>query len=314
MGTAGRSSQLGWAHQSAARDRKGDAIMTESARDPVGSVVTLWRYPVKSMLGEELNASDVTERGLFGDRAYALVDSADGKIASAKNPRKWPRMFEFRAALAADAHPGESLPAVRITLPNGDLVSSEQADHDERLSRAFDRAVTLQAAGRGRHQPDAGSSHGPAVGTAEEYWPDMDGLDYRDTVTDFELPQDTFFDCATIHVLTTATLDQLRGLSPRARFEVRRFRPNIVVETTDRASGFAEDAWIGHTIRIGDQLKLTITGPCPRCVMTTLAQADLPKDSDILRTAAQHNGVNVGVYASVTHNGNIRRGDSIWLD
>jgi len=294
--------------------REGEAIMAGSVSGPVGSVVTLWRYPVKSMLGEELNASTVSERGLLGDRAYALVDSADGKIASAKNPRKWPRVFEFRAALVADADPGDSLPAVRITLPNGDLVTSEQADHDERLSRALDRAVTLQAAGRGDHQPGAGSARHPPVGTAEEYWPDMDGLDYRDTVTDFDLPQDTFFDCATVHVLTTATLGRLRELSPRGRFEVRRFRPNIVVETSDRASGFAEDAWIGHTIRIGDQLRLSITGPCPRCVMTTLAQADLPKDSSILRTAAQHNSVNVGVYASVTHNGKIRRGDFIWLD
>src|SRR2546430_11480432 len=105
--------------------------MTHSARHPVGSVVSLWRYPVKSMLVEELNASIVTERGLAGDRGYALVDNANGKIASAKNPRKWPRMFSCRAALAADAASGESLPAVRTTLPTGDLVTSEQADHDE---------------------------------------------------------------------------------------------------------------------------------------------------------------------------------------
>ena len=288
--------------------------MTHSARHPVGSVVTLWRYPVKSMLGEELNASNVTERGLAGDRGYALVDGADGKIASAKNPRKWPRMFQFRAALAATADLGESLPAVRITLPNGDQVSSEQADHDERLSRALDRAVTLQAAGRGDRQPGAASSRGRWAGTAEEYWPDMEGLDYRDTVTDFDLPQDTFFDCAAVHTLTTATLDQLREFYPQGRFEVRRFRPNIVVETSEGGSGFPEDAWIGHTIRIGDQVRLSITGPCPRCVMTTLAQADLPKDSGILRTAAQHNGVNVGVYASVAHGGKILRGDPIWLE
>jgi uncharacterized protein YcbX len=287
--------------------------MMQSARDPVGSVVTLWRYPVKSMLGEELNASDVTERGLLGDRAYALVDTADGKIASAKNPRKWPRMFEFRAALAPDADAGESRPLVRITLPNGDLVTSEQAGHDERLSRALDRAVTLQAAGRGDHQPGP-SAQGRRAGTAEEYWPDMEGLDYRDTVTDFDLPQDTFFDCAAVHVLTRAALDRLREFYPQGRFEVRRFRPNIVVETSEGGSGFTEDAWIGHTIRIGDHVQLSITGPCPRCVMTTLAQADLPKDSGILRTAAQHNRVNVGVYASVTHGGTIRHGDPIWLE
>ena len=263
---------------------------------PVGSVVTLWRYPVKSMLGEELNASDVTDRGLLGDRGHALVDSADGKVASAKNPRKWPRMFEFRAVLEPDA-------SLRITLPDGNVVTSVQADHDERLSQALDRPVTLQAAESGR-----------GVGTAEEYWPDMDGLDYRDAVTDFDLPQGTYFDSAAVHVLTTATLDQLSEFAPRSRFEVRRFRPNIVVDTADDGSGFAEDAWIGHTIRIGDQVRLRITGPCPRCVMTTLAQADLPKDSNVLRTAAQHNGVNVGVYAAVAHGGKIRRGDPVWLE
>src|SRR5439155_25865512 len=201
--------------------------MTQSASDSVGSVATLWRYPVKSMLGEELNASEVGQRGLLGDRGYALVDTADGKIASAKNPRKWPGMFQFRAALARDADPAESLPAVRITLPNGDLVSSEQADHDERLSRALDRAVTLQAAGRGDPRYGAASSQELRPATAEEYWPDMEGLDYRDTVTDFDLPQDTFFDCAAVHVLTTATLDQLREFYPQGRFEVRRFRPNL---------------------------------------------------------------------------------------
>jgi uncharacterized protein YcbX len=63
----------------------------------IGSVVSLWRHPVKSMMGEELNATEVTDRGLLGDRAYALVDSSDGKVASAKNPRKWPNLFDFRA-------------------------------------------------------------------------------------------------------------------------------------------------------------------------------------------------------------------------
>ncbi|MCU1656309.1 MAG: hypothetical protein JWO57_965 [Pseudonocardiales bacterium] len=287
--------------------------MSQSPGEPVGSVVTLWRYPVKSMLGEELNASDVTERGLLGDRSYALVDSADGKIASAKNPRKWPRMFEFRAALASDAEGGESPPAVRITMPDGDLVTSEQADHDQRLSRVLGRAVSLQAAGRGDHL-SAAVPQGGRAGTAEEYWPDMDGLDYRDTVTDFDLPQDTFFDCAAVHLLSTATLDQLHEFNPHGRFEVRRFRPNIVVDTAEFGGGFAEDAWIGHTVLMGDQVRLTITDHCPRCVMTTLAQADLPKDSGILRTAAQHNHVNVGVYASVAHGGKVRRGDRIWVE
>src|SRR5919204_1676101 len=106
-----------------------------------GSVVALWRYPVKSMLGEELNASAVTTRGLLGDRAYALVDRSDGKVASAKNPRKWPQLFDFRAAFVETPRPGATVPPVRITLPDGTLITSEQSDVDQVLSRALKREV-----------------------------------------------------------------------------------------------------------------------------------------------------------------------------
>jgi uncharacterized protein len=115
-------------------------------------------------------------------------------------------------------------------------------------------------------------------------------------------------------VLTTATLDRLRELYPQGRFEVRRFRPNVVVETASGVKDFAENAWIGHTLAIGDVVRLSITGPCPRCVMTTLPQGDLPKDPGILRTTAQHNKVNVGVYAGVLQGGLVHRGDAVRLE
>jgi uncharacterized protein YcbX len=272
----------------------------------LGSVVSLWRYPVKSMMGEELNAAEVTERGLLGDRAYALVDSSDGKVASAKNPRKWSHLFEFRAAFVDPPRPGAKVPPVRITLPEGTVVSSEQGDVNQILSRALNREVTLDAAERGHRDP--------WTPKAEEYWPDMEGLDYRDTVTDFNLPEGTFFDCAVVHLLTTATVDRLRELYPEGRFEVRRFRPNVVVETASGVKDFVENAWIGGTLAIGDAVRLSITGPCPRCVMTTLPQGDLAKDPGILRTAAQHNHANVGLYASVVRGGTVRRGDAIRVE
>jgi uncharacterized protein YcbX len=268
------------------------------------SVVALWRFPVKSMMGEELNAAEVTERGLRGDRQFAVVDRATGKIGGAKNPRKWGNFFDFRAAYVEPPQAGSELPAVRITLPDGTVVTSEQGDLAQILSRAFGREVSFEEA---RH--DEGST----AATAEEYWPDMPGLDYRDTVTDFELPAGTFFDIAVLHLLTTATIDRLRALYPEGRFEVRRFRPNIVVSTGPDDQGFVENDWIGHTVAIGDDVRLAITGPCPRCVMITLPQGDLPKDSGILRTAAQHNGVNVGVYASVVRGGTVHRGDAVTL-
>jgi uncharacterized protein YcbX len=253
------------------------------------------------MLGEELNATDITKGGLLGDRAYGIMDRADGKIATAKNPRKWPRLFEFRAALAEMPAPGITTP-VRITLPDGTVLNSSQPDVDQMLSSALNRDVSLAKA----------SANGS--GTAEEYWPDIELLEHQDTVTEFDLPPGTFFDCASAHLLTTATLDRLRELYPQGRFEIRRFRPNIVVETATDGKDFVENNWVGKTVAIGDTVRLSITGPCPRCVMTTLAQSDLPRDPGILRTAAQHNRANVGVYASVLQGGRIRRGDSVRLE
>jgi uncharacterized protein YcbX len=278
--------------------------MPSTTQGEIGSVVSLWRYPVKSMMGEELNATAVTERGLLGDRAYALADSSDGKVASAKNPRKWPNLFDFRATFIEPPRLSANVPALRITLPDGGMATSQQDDLNQILSKALNRTVTLNATEGGQVAP----------ATAEEYWPDMEGLDHRDTVTDFALPEGTFFDCAAVHLLTTATLDRLRELYPNGRFEVRRFRPNIVVEPASGEKGFVENAWIGHTICIGDAVRLNVRGPCSRCVMTTLPQGDLPKDPGILRTAAQHNKVNVGVYANVARGGTIRRRDPVRIE
>ena len=288
--------------------------MSQSAQVVLGSVVSLWRYPVKSMMGEELNAAEITEHGLMGDRAYALVDRSDGKVASAKNPRKWPQLFDFRAAYINPPRGGAKLPPVRITLPDGTAVTSEQSDLPEILSRALNREVTLDVTEHSQREVVESTFPNPRTPKAEEYWPDMEGLDYRDTVTDFNLPEGTFFDCAVVHLLTTATVDWLRELYPPGRFEVRRFRPNVVVETADGVKGFVENAWIGRTLAIGDGVRLSVTGPCPRCVMTTLPQGDLAKDPGILRTAAQHNKANVGVYASVSRGGAVRRGDAIRLE
>jgi len=256
------------------------------------------------MMGEELNAAEVRERGLVGDRQFAMVDASTGKVAGAKNPRKWGNFFDFRAAYVEPPESGSKLPAVRLTLPDGTVVTSEQPDVAQVLSRALGREVAFAEA-----QHDGESSGAQA----EEYWPDIEGLDYRDTVTEWELPAGTFFDLAVVHLLTTATIERLRALYPEGRFEVRRFRPNIVVATGPDQQGFVENDWIGHTVAIGDEVRLRITGPCPRCVMTTLPQGDLPKDAGILHTAAQNNHANVGVYADVVKGGTIRRADDVTL-
>ncbi len=150
----------------------------------------------------------------------------------------------------------------------------------------------------------------PAKPHLDEYWPDdVEGLAHSNTVTDENTLENTFFGLAFLHILSTATIDALRKVYPAGRFEARRFRPNILVDAGPE--DFAENAWIGKTIAIGDEVRLSITGPCPRCVMTTLAQSNLPKDPGILRTAVQQNGANVGVYAEVVQSGRIKLGDTI---
>jgi len=253
------------------------------------------------MMGEELNASEVTTHGLLGDRVYALMDPSTGKVVSAKHPRKWAKLFDFRAAFVAPAHTGAKLPPVRITLPDGTVVTSGQRNRNQILSKALGQQVTF-------------ATYAPAAPNLEEYWPDMEGLAHRDVTTDEAMPPGTFFDLAVIHLLTTATIERLRELYPQGRIEVRRFRPNIVVQPTSGQKSFLENAWVGRTLAIGDQVRLSITGPCPRCVMTTLPQGDLPYDPGILRTAAQHNQVNVGVYAAVLRGGTVRRGDPVRLE
>lgn len=281
-------------------------------RQQTNRIAALWRYPVKSMQGEELNSTDISRRGVVGDRAYALIDQGDGKVASAKNPRKWASLFSFRASYMEPPQPDEAMPAVRIVLPDGRTISSGDPHVHEALSAELGRDVKLDVRTEGEQEVLETTIPNPWTPHLEEYWPDIEGLPNRDVVTDEAMPEGTFFDLASIHVLTTSTLDELRRLYPQGRFEVRRFRPNIVIDTSGQ-SGFVENEWVGRILHLGEGVQLEVTGLCPRCVMTTLPQADLPNDPGILKTAAKHNQVSVGVYAKVLRSGSVKRGDALEL-
>ncbi len=261
--------------------------------DSTTTVQSLWRYPIKSMQGESLTSSDIAESGLVGDRAFALLDEETGHIASAKNPKKWPNMFFFHANYEdSDAN------RFSITLPDGSKVNSSDENINTVLTNFIGRKVRL-------------ISEVPQAPTLEEYWPDIPELDNKDIVTDEDMPKGTFFDLANLHIVTTATLAELKRLYPEGDFQLQRFRPNLVLDTNE--TGFVESAWIGKTIAIGADLKLKIRDHCPRCVMTTLPQGDLPQDHKILRTAAQHNEAHVGVYAEIIQAGTVKCGDKVTL-
>jgi uncharacterized protein YcbX len=267
----------------------------------VGIIAAIHRYPVKSMMGEELSATRVGTKGLQGDRLFSVSDPVDGKIASAKNPSKWPTLFAYRAAFTEPIGENGTFPPARITFPDGKTILTEDKTIESKLSASLGKPVKFL-------------SGAPKSGTLEEYWPDIDGLAKRDVVTNEALPSETFFDCAAVHFLTTATLASLRGYYPTGQFESRRFRPNFVIETPPDLSGFPEQDWNDKILALGDEVKIKITGPCGRCVMTTLAQGDLPKDIGILKTAAKHNEARVGAYASVLQGGVVRRGDAARIE
>lgn len=266
-----------------------------------GKVVSIWRYPLKSMIGEELNSSHITERGLLGDRTYALIDQETGNVVSAKNPRKWGTLFDFHASFRDPLKDVENIPPIRITFPDGTQIYSNQGDIDHNLSKVLGREVSIMKA----------SLDKPSY---EEYWPNIEGLAQRNIVTTEAMPPKTFFDIAVIHILTTSTINRLRQLYPEGRFEVRRFRPNIVIESESGEKDFIENSWVGKKLRIGKEILLKINAPCTRCVMTTLPQGDLPKDLGILHTVAKYNQVHAGVYASVHLGGTIHRGDPVGLE
>ncbi|MEY2420322.1 MAG: uncharacterized protein QOI95_389 [Acidimicrobiaceae bacterium] len=282
----------------------------------------LWRYPVKSMLGERRERAHVAATGVVGDRAYAVIDRSDGKVASAKNPRKWRALLSCHAEFIDEPDPGEPPGPVRITLPDGVVVTSDDPKVHEMLSTFLGREVTLADAA-------------PPGSTFEETWPDIDGMapaefidstrvrsDEGEAVSDLALglaaPPGTFFDLAPIHLVTTSSLDALSGLQPGSRFSSPRFRPNVVIDGPP--GGFVENDWVGATVRLGEDASLSVMMPTMRCVMTTLAQGDLPDDRAILRAATEHNRVEisglgswacVGAYASVVTPGRICIGDAI---
>ncbi len=266
----------------------------------VGSVTSLWRYPVKSMMGEKVGSTHFTEHGMLGDRAFALIDKATGKVASAKNPRKWPNLLSFGAFYTKPPQPRGAIPPVVIALPDGGSVATDSPDVSRILARALDREVTLVC----------GALESPVL---EEYWPDMETLAHRDEVTEEAMPAGTFFDCAPVHLLTTATLARLAELYPEGMFQPKRFRPNILIAPSESEACFVENAWVGHTLAIGSEVLIQISGSTGRCVMTTVAQDGLPRDLGILKTAAVHNHAHVGVYGTVVRAGLVHHEDEVKL-
>ncbi len=277
-------------------------------RRKIAVVSALFRYPVKSMLGEKLSELQFTGKGAVGDRAWAIRE-VSGRIATAK---KWPAMLGFRAAYDTPPRDGELAP-VTIAFPDGSSVHAADPDASERLSRAMGRPVRLERAkadehSRGEIDPRTIFADVPV----EQVFP---GLTTQTMPDSFGLMRGAFFDSAPVHVLSSASLEQLQRLcGGDSILDPRRFRPNIFVDTGETdAWGFVEDGWLDGAVEIGESLKIVKMQPALRCVMTTHAQSELPRDLRVLRTAAQHHKATLGVFGQIDAPGRVRVGDPVYL-
>lgn len=244
----------------------------------VGRVVALRRYPVKSMQGLEADRITVGPTAIEGDRRRACIDEGTGRIMSAK---RFGRLLE---AAADDAG---------ITLPDGCRLAYGDQRLDEALSAWLGRPVRLE-------------ERAPGVQRSYEmtFDPPNDDAEY------FEIPSPpgSYLDLAVVHLLSTATLAGGEAAHGELDWDVRRFRPNVVVEGPD--APFAEDAWCGSTLTVGTA-QLAAVQPTVRCAMPLRAQPGLERQPALFGALDELHGNHLGTYLDVAEPGEIRVGDEV---
>ena len=298
--------------------------MDKPAATSIGHVTKIGRFPVKSLGGETLSEATIRDNGLVGDRRFAILDLETGNIASAKNPRKFAKLLELRAGYVENPTRDDYLPPLLVCFPDGSSLRSDGAGLDQALSDFIGRAVRLigevPASGADfeivrldvPEQPDDERRNLPRD-------PDNDDNFIALHKRSQDVPAGTFFDLAPLHVVTTSSITYFSEKNPNSNFDLRRFRPNIVIETTEE--GLVEEQWIDGTLAIGAGLRVNVTLPTPRCVVVTLAHApDLAVDLNTIRSTLKTNMLNVpgfgkfgclGVYADVSFEGRIAIGDEV---
>jgi len=281
----------------------------------VGTVAEIWRYPVKSMGGERLQTARVGLSGIVGDRGWAVRDEEVGEIASAK---RLPELLQCAARYLEE--PGEDrIPTAEIVFPGGSTLRSDDSRAASHLSELVGRRVSLSPI-----QPKENleyyrrASRDPAGLERElrevfgllEGEPLPDPEEFPEEFIKFASPPGTHFDASSLHLITTASLQAMEESSPGSRWDICRFRPNIVAAVSD--TGKIEAGWCGHRVSLGE-ISIIIDEETIRCVMTTLAQGNLEKDPKIMRSLVKTANQNLGVYASIESFGTIKSDDKITI-
>jgi hypothetical protein len=245
-------------------------------------IAEIWRYPVKSMLGEQLDHADVGPSGIQGDRRWAVVDAESGVSLSAKR---------YADLLRCRAWTSDS--GVMIRLPNSRDLPAGSAAVARGLSDLLGRQVTTRSA--------------EATETIQHEFPTAVTEGAGEPFL-WEPGTEAFFDCAPLHLLTTETLIELQRLLPASTVHRARFRPNFLVETNE--TGFIENDWVSKDVTLGS-LRCQVYDHMRRCVMVTRGQGNLPRDTEVIRTILKSNDGNAGVALKTLDSGMLCCGDKV---
>jgi uncharacterized protein YcbX len=282
----------------------------------IGRVTGLYRYPVKSMMGEALEQVSLGERGIPGDRAWAVRDEERGGIRGGK---RFPELMQARARYL-EPPPAEGSTSAEVELPDGRRFAIDAAEAPGAISELVGGPVSvwpllpaenLEHYRRG--EPITGDMEEELRRifgrTADEPLPDLSV--FPELLMTYESPPGTYFDAFPLLIMTRNGLEHLQEASADHQFDVRRFRPNILLDI-DGEESFPENAWAGRSLRIGE-VTLQMEIVCPRCSMTTRSFDDLPSDPGIMRSLVKNAEGNLGMYASVPEAGSISVGDTVEL-
>lgn len=256
----------------------------------LGTVQACWRYPVKSMQGLAVGHLQLFERGVGGDRVRALVDRTSGTLMSAK-----------RTSVLLDASADDA----GITLPDGTVLEWDDDGIDAALSAWLGKDVQLSE---------------PLPGHQLSYEMTFDPPDDDAEYFEIPAPVGTFVDLAPLHVVSAATLSGAATARPDLDWDVRRFRPNLVLDTGGEA--FVENDWVGRSLRFSSGATLTVAQPTVRCAMPLRAQpehaghAALGRQPELFRAMSELNTDfpnHLGAYVDVEVPGPVAVGDTVEL-
>lgn len=249
----------------------------------VPRIAELWRYPVKSLLGERLLTLSLVADGVAGDRMWGIRDRGDGRILTA---RREPRLLFASSRIGPDGLP-------IITLPDAQELSGLGAATDAALSTWLGKAVTLVSATE-------------SEALRAEYF--ADATDDTSRAIEWTMPRGRFVDSFPVLVMTTAGLRGGGATYPAGSWDVRRFRPNVLIE--HGGEGWVEDTWADRRLQVGSA-QLVPRRRCIRCTMVTRAQPGLDRDVTIYKTLHQSHGGEAGMWTQVIQPGAIMEGDTV---